>query len=230
MEDYALDIIIGKGPSARNLRLNLPRFTIIGATTRLALLTSPLRARFGVTYHLDFYDVPTMEQIITQSAGFLRVQIEPEGTAKIASRSRGTPRIPIACSSGCATSRRCAARVSLPRDCPGSAEYAGGGSQLGLDEIDRRIIETIIDKFNGGPVGIETIAASTSEETYTIMDVYEPYLLQLGFLIRTPRGRVATRRGYEHLGIAYPASRARELEQLAAESDADVAAQGRLEL
>jgi holliday junction DNA helicase RuvB len=230
MEDYALDIIIGKGPSARNLRLNLPRFTIIGATTRLALLTSPLRARFGVTYHLDFYDVPTMEQIITQSAGFLRVQIESEGTAEIARRSRGTPRIANRLLKRVRDFAQVRGEGIITEEIAMSALNMLGVDQLGLDEVDRRIIETIIDKFNGGPVGIETIAASTSEETDTIMDVYEPYLLQLGFLIRTPRGRVATRRGYEHIGIAYPASRARELERLAAESDADAPAQGRLEL
>lgn len=230
MEDYALDIIIGKGPSARNLRLNLPRFTIIGATTRLALLTSPLRARFGVTYHLDFYDVPTMERIITQSAGFLRVQIEESGTQEIARRSRGTPRIANRLLKRVRDFAQVRGEGVITAQMAMSALNMLGVDELGLDEIDRRIIETIIDKFNGGPVGIETIAASTSEETDTIMDVYEPYLLQLGFLIRTPRGRVATRRGYEHLGIAYPAARARELERLAAETDVDVAQQGRLEL
>ncbi len=230
MEDYALDIIIGKGPSARNLRLNLPRFTIIGATTRLALLTSPLRARFGVTYHLDFYDVPTMERIITQSAGFLRVKIDEAGTAEIARRSRGTPRIANRLLKRVRDFAQVRADGVISEEIARVALNMLGVDELGLDELDRRIIETIIDKFNGGPVGIETMAASTSEETDTIMDVYEPYLLQLGFLIRTPRGRVATRRAYDHLGIAYPAARTSELERLTAETDADAAQQGRLEL
>ncbi len=231
MEDYALDIIIGKGPSARSLRLNLPRFTIIGATTRLALLTSPLRARFGVTYHLDFYDVPTMEKIITQSARFLRVPIEVGGTAEIARRSRGTPRIANRLLKRVRDYAQVRAGGVITEQAATAALNMLGVDRLGLDEIDRRIIEAIIDKFNGGPVGIETIAASTSEETDTIMDVYEPYLLQLGFLTRTPRGRVATRRAYEHLGIPFPASRQRELERLqAADDEAEAVQQGKLEL
>lgn len=204
MEDYALDIVIGKGPSARNIRLKLPRFTVIGATTRLALMTAPLRARFGAVYRLDFYSLEALEHIITRAAQMLNVPIEAEGTAEIARRSRGTPRVAL----------RLLRRV---RD---YAQVRAGGvitpevamealslldiDHLGLDDVDRRVLFAIIDKFNGGPVGLETIAAAISEESDTIMDVYEPYLLQLGFLERTPRGRIATARAYEHLGIRHP--------------------------
>jgi len=203
MEDFALDIVIGKGPSARNIRLNLPRFTIVGATTRLALMTSPLRDRFGVIYRLDFYDQREMEAIVQRAARILNVAIDPEGAVEIARRARGTPRI----------ANRLLKRV---RD---FAQVRGDGvitkllaqealglleiDHLGLDDIDRRVLRTIVEKFDGGPVGLETIAAAISEESDTIMDVYEPFLLQLGFLVRTPRGRVATRRAYEHLGLPY---------------------------
>ncbi len=206
MEDYAVDIVIGKGPAARTMRINLPRFTLVGATTRLALLTGPLRDRFGAVFRLDFYDLPAMEEIIRRSAAILDVPIEERGTRAIALRARGTPRV----------ANRLLKRV---RD---YAEVHGGGvisedvaagalsmldiDELGLDDTDRRLLRTIVDKFDGGPVGIETLAAATSEETDTIMDVYEPYLIQLGFLQRTPRGRVATRRAYEHLKTPVPAS------------------------
>jgi Holliday junction DNA helicase RuvB len=203
MEDFALDIVIGKGPGARSIRLKLPRFTIIGATTRLALMTAPLRSRFGAVYRLDFYDELAMEAIVRRSAGILGVEIEPDGVAEIARRARGTPRV----------ANRLLKRV---RD---YAQVRAGGiitrvvacdallllevDPLGLDEIDRRVLLTIIEKFDGGPVGLDTIGAALSEEPDTIMDVVEPYLLQLGFLDRTPRGRVATRRAYEHLGKDY---------------------------
>lgn len=204
MEEHKLDIILGKGLKAQTLRLPLKPFTVIGATTRLALITSPLRTRFGVTFRLDFYNQEAMEKIIRRSAAILGVEIDEEGIKEIARRARGTPRV----------ANRLLKRV---RD---FAQVRAGGvvtaavaqeslqllevDELGLDEIDRRVLETIILKFSGGPVGVETIAASISEEPDTIMDVYEPYLLQLGFLDRTSRGRLATKRAYEHLGIAYP--------------------------
>jgi Holliday junction DNA helicase RuvB len=203
MEDYALDIIIGKGPSARSIRLKLPSFTIIGATTRIALMTAPLRDRFGVVYRLDFYDQAAMETIVDRSARILAISIDAGGTEAIARRARGTPRV----------ANRLLKRV---RD---YAQVRAGGTitaevahqalgllevdELGLDDVDRKILRTIIEKFGGGPVGLETIGAALSEEADTIMDVYEPYLLQLGFLERTPRGRVATPLAYQHLGLTY---------------------------
>jgi Holliday junction DNA helicase RuvB len=206
MEDYAVDIVIGKGPAARTMRINLPRFTLVGATTRLALLTGPLRDRFGAVLRLDFYDLAAMELIVVRSAAILGVEIDPAGASAIALRSRGTPRV----------ANRLLRRV---RD---YAEVHGDGAitepisakalemlevdELGLDDVDRRILRTIVEMFDGGPVGIETLAAATSEENDTIMDVYEPYLIQLGFLQRTPRGRVATRRAYEHLKAPIPAT------------------------
>jgi Holliday junction DNA helicase RuvB len=203
MEDFALDIVIGKGPGARSIRLKLPHFTIVGATTRLALMTAPLRARFGAIYRLDFYDEPAMQAIVWRSSGILGVEIEEAGVVEIARRARGTPRV----------ANRLLKRVrdyaqvradgritqSVARDALALLEV----DPLGLDDIDRRVLRTIIEKFDGGPVGLDTIGASLSEESDTIMDVVEPYLLQLGFLDRTPRGRVATRRAYEHLDIPY---------------------------
>lgn len=203
MEDFCLDIVIGKGPSARSIRLKLPPFTIIGDTTRIALMTSPLRDRFGVVYRLDFYDLAAMEAIVRRSAGILGIPIDPKGTRTIARRARGTPRV----------ANRLLKRVrdyaqvradgkiteQVARQALGLLEI----DLLGLDEIDRKILRTIIEKFGGGPVGLETIAAALSEEADTIMDVCEPYLLQLGFLERTPRGRVATQHAYEHLGLPY---------------------------
>ncbi|MBX6342273.1 MAG: Holliday junction branch migration DNA helicase RuvB, partial [Thermomicrobiaceae bacterium] len=203
MEDFVVDIVLGKGPAARSMRLNLPPFTLVGATTRLALLTSPLRDRFGSILRLDFYDQAAMEQIVRRSAEILRVEIEAEGAAEIAMRARGTPRV----------ANRLLKRVrdyaQVRADGVITAEVAREAldrleiDALGLDEVDRRILRAIIEKFEGGPVGIDTLAAATSEETDTIMDVYEPYLIQLGFLQRTPRGRIATRRAYEHLGLPY---------------------------
>ena len=206
MEDFAVDIVIGKGPAARTMRLKLPRFTLVGATTRLALLTGPLRDRFGAILRLDFYDLEATNEIIVRSAEILGVPIEDEGARAVALRSRGTPRV----------ANRLLKRVRDYAEVRGegrvSAEVAAEAlallevDELGLDEIDRRLLTAIVDKFGGGPVGVETLAAATSEETDTIMDVYEPYLIQLGFLQRTPRGRVATRRAYEHLGLKAPAS------------------------
>lgn len=203
MEDFALDIIIGKGPGAKSLRLKLPAFTLIGATTRFALLSPPLRDRFGAVYRLDFYDKESIESILKRSARILQVEAEDGGLREIARRARGTPRV----------ANRLLKRV---RD---YAQVMADGiatesvaiealskleiDQIGLDEIDHKVLHTIIDKFNGGPVGLDTIAASISEEADTIMDVYEPYLLQLGFLERTPRGRLATQRAYQHLGLPY---------------------------
>ncbi|MFC1478577.1 Holliday junction branch migration DNA helicase RuvB [Candidatus Margulisiibacteriota bacterium] len=203
MEDFELDIIIGKGPSARSIRLNLSRFTLVGATTRIGQVSSPLRDRFGMTSRLEFYTHKELCEIVTRAAGALNIPITPEGAVEIARRSRGTPRI----------ANRLLKRV---RD---FAEVQGDGKitpaiadtalaaleidELGLDKTDRQFISAVITKFGGGPVGLDTIAAAISEETATIEDVYEPFLLQLGFIDRTPRGRVVTKGGYDHLGIAF---------------------------
>ena len=204
MEDFALDIVIGKGPAARSIRLKLPHFSVIGATTRLALLTAPLRARFGAVYRLDFYDQAAMEAIVRRAAGVLGVQAEDGGVVEVALRGRGTPRVAL----------RLLRRVRDYADVRGNGvinqEIARQAldllevDHLGLDDLDRRVLRTIIEKYSGGPVGLNTIGASISEEPDTIMDVVEPYLLQLGFLERTPQGRTATRSAYEHLGIPYP--------------------------
>ena len=204
LEDFALDIIIGKGPSARNIRLKLPHFTVVGATTRLALVSSPLRARFGVVYRLDYYEQPVLEQIISRAVKLLNVQVDPSGLSEIARRGRGTPRVALR------LMRRVRDYAQVRGDGVVDGKLAAEAltlldvDPLGLDDLDRRVLRAIIEKFNGGPVGLETIAASISEESDTIMDVVEPYLLQLGFLDRTPRGRVATRRAYDHLQIEYP--------------------------
>lgn len=203
MEDFALDIIIGKGPSARSLRLKLPHLTIIGATTRLALMTSPLRARFGVVYRVDFYDQPAMEAIVRRSARILGVGIDEGGVREIARRARGTPRVANRLLKRVRDYAQVRAEGRITEAVAEKALAMLEVDELGLDDIDRRVLATIIEKFEGGPVGLETIAAALSEESDTIMDVVEPYLLQLGFLDRTSRGRVATRRAYEHLGISY---------------------------
>jgi len=204
MEDYALDIVIGKGPGARSIRLSLPRFTVIGATTRLALMTAPLRARFGVTYRLDFYSLVAMKAIAERSARLLGVPIDEGGAAEIARRARGTPRVANRLLKRVRDYAQVRAEGNITRPVARAALDLLQVDQLGLDEIDRRVLGAIIGKFDGGPVGLETIAAAISEEPDTIMDVVEPYLLQLGFLDRTPRGRVATRSAYEHLHIGYP--------------------------
>ncbi|MES0329669.1 MAG: Holliday junction branch migration DNA helicase RuvB, partial [Dehalococcoidales bacterium] len=201
MEDFALDIVIGKGPGARNLRLKLPPFTLIGATTRFAMLSPPLRDRFGAVYRLDFYDQAAIEIILRRSAGILGVKAEGDGLAEIACRARGTPRV----------ANRLLKRVRDYAQVKADGKVTGKVAtqalaklevdSIGLDEVDHKLLNTIIGKFNGGPVGLDTIAASISEETDTIMDVYEPYLLQLGFLERTPRGRLATSLAYQHLGL-----------------------------
>jgi len=204
MEDYALDIVIGKGPSARSIRLKLPRFTIIGATTRLALITSPLRARFGAVYRLDFYDPEAMLAIVRRSASILQVEIDDGGVEEISRRARGTPRVANRLLKRVRDYAQVRADGRITREIAQTALALLEVDDLGLDDIDRKVLRTIIEKFDGGPVGLDTIAAAISEEADTIMDVYEPYLLQLGFLARTPRGRVATRHAYEHLDIAYP--------------------------
>jgi holliday junction DNA helicase RuvB len=203
MEDFVLDLIIGKGPSARNVRLKLPRFTVIGATTRLAMMTSPLRDRFGIVHRLEFYDAETLQDIVTRSAAVRDVTINEEGAREIARRGRGTPRIANRLLRRVRDYAQVRADGHITQEVAGEALELLDIDELGLDEIDRRVLDTIITKFGGGPVGLETIAASISEEADTIMDVYEPYLLQLGFLDRTPRGRTATRRAYQHLGLAY---------------------------
>jgi holliday junction DNA helicase RuvB len=203
MEDFALDIIIGKGPGAKSLRLKLPPFTLIGATTRYAMLSSPLRDRFGLVQRLDFYDVESIEKILHRSAAILHVKAEPEGLKELACRARGTPRVANRLLKRVRDYAQVMANDVITKDIAGKALTQLEVDNIGLDEIDHKVLHTIIDKFNGGPVGLETIAAAISEESDTIMDVYEPYLLQLGFLDRTPRGRVATERAYNHLGIPY---------------------------
>ena len=204
MEDFALDIVIGKGPGARSIRLKLPRFTIIGATTRLALMTSPLRARFGAVYRLGFYSQPAMKEIVARSARLLKVPTDEAGTCEIALRARGTPRVANRLLRRVRDYAQVRADGAITKDIAQQALALLEVDILGLDEIDRKVLRAIIEKFDGGPVGLETIAAAISEEPDTIMDVYEPYLLQLGFLDRTPRGRVVTRRAYEHLNLSYP--------------------------
>ena len=206
MEDYALDIIIGKGPSARSIRLDLPKFTLIGATTRAGMLSSPLRDRFGISFRLEMYTPEQLSVIVERSAKILKVECDHDGALEIASRSRGTPRI----------ANRLIRRV---RD---FAEVRGDGritvdnarealdileiDELGLDHTDRTMLSSMIERFGGGPVGLDTLAATTGEDAATIEDVYEPYLLQLGFIMRTPRGRVCTRAAYAHMGLPMPAS------------------------
>jgi Holliday junction DNA helicase RuvB len=203
MEDYALDIILGKGPGSRSLRLNLPRFTLIGATTRYASMSSPLRDRFGSVHRLDFYDVDAIGQIIKRSAHILKLKIDDTSIDLIACRARGTPRVANRLLKRIRDYAQVKANGVVTQDITLEAMGKLEVDQLGLDEIDRKVMRTIIQKFDGGPVGLDTIAASISEESDTIEGVYEPYLLQLGFLERTPRGRMATRLAYEHLGIAY---------------------------
>jgi Holliday junction DNA helicase RuvB len=203
MEDFALDFVIGKGPSARSIRLKLPRFTIVGATTRLALLTAPLRARFGAMFRVDFYEQEALETIVSRAARVLEVEIDDGGTTEIARRGRGTPRVALR------LLRRVRDYAQVRADGHITSAVARQALALlevdegGLDDLDRRVLRTIIEKFDGGPVGLDTIAAAISEESDTIMDVVEPYLLQLGFVDRTPRGRMATARAYEHLDLPY---------------------------
>ena len=204
MEDFALDIILGQGPSAKSIRLSLPRFTLAGATTRTGLLTSPLRDRFGVAFRLEFYRPEDLEEVIRRSARKLSIPIDDDGAAEIARRSRGTPRV----------ANRLLRRVrdfaemegdgGIDRKTADGALHRMEVDGEGLDVMDRKILRVILEKFQGGPVGVETISASISEERDTIEDVYEPFLLQQGFLKRTPRGRIATPAAYRHLGVAAP--------------------------
>jgi len=203
MEDFALDIIIGKGPGAKSLRLNLPNFTLIGATTRFALLSPPLRDRFGAVYRLDFYDQESIGKIVKRSAEILQVTAEDEGLQEIACRARGTPRVANRLLKRVRDYAQVMSDGTITRSVAVEALSKLEVDPIGLDEVDHKLLHTIIEKFNGGPVGLDTIAASISEESDTIMDVYEPYLLQLGFLERTPRGRLATPRAYQHLGLPY---------------------------
>lgn len=204
MEDFVLDIIVGKGPGAKNVRLKLPKFTVIGATTRLALLTAPLRARFGALYRMDFYEQEAVESIVNRGAGVLKVPIEPEGCVEIARRSRGTPRVALRLLRRVRDYAQVRAAGAITLETAMAALDLLEIDGLGLDDLDRRVLKAIIEKFSGGPVGLETIAASISEESDTIMDVVEPYLLQLGFLERTSRGRTATRHAYQHIGFPFP--------------------------
>ena len=204
MEDFCLDIIIGKGPGARSIRLSLPRFTVIGATTRLALMTAPLRARFGVIHRLNFYSHEATQAIVKRSASLMRIPIATAGAAEIARRARGTPRVANRLLKRVRDYAQVRADGRITVQVAQEALSMLQIDALGLDEMDRHVLTTIIEKFDGGPVGLETIAASISEEADTIMDVVEPYLLQLGFLDRTPRGRLATRRAYEHVGVEFP--------------------------
>ena len=204
MEDFSLSLVVGKGLTAQSINLKIEPFTLVGATTRFAMLSPPLRDRFGAIYRLDFYDIPAMESIVARSAQIMNVEVVPEGVSEVAKRARGTPRVANR------LLRRVRDYAQVRADGVVTAQVAADAlallevDRLGLDEIDHRVLLTIADKFGGGPVGLETIAASVGEESDTIMDVYEPYLMQLGFLSRTPRGRVATRSAYEHLGLPYP--------------------------
>lgn len=206
MEDFAYDIIIGKGPSARSLRLDLPKFTLVGATTRMGLLTSPLRDRFGIKEQLELYDPADLKEIVVRSAGILGISITPDGAYEIASRARGTPRIANR------LLRRVRDYAQVKADGIIDAETASNGlkmlqiDELGLDAVDRRMLTAMIEKFSGRPVGLDTIAAATGEDASTIEDVYEPYLLQIGFIARTPRGRVLLPDAYKHMGFAPPES------------------------
>ena len=206
MEDYSLDIIIGKGPSARSLRLELPPFTLVGATTRAGMLTSPLRDRFGVISRLEFYTVAELSDIVTRSARVLNIPLEPEGAREISLRSRGTPRVANRLLKRVRDYAEVRADGVITQEVAQEALSLFEVDALGLDRTDRGVLRTIIEKFGGGPVGVDTLAAAVNEETETLEDVYEPYLMQIGFLQRTPRGRVVTAAGYRHLGLEEPES------------------------
>jgi len=214
MEDYAIDIIIGKGPSANSIRLDLPHFTLIGATTRAGQLSAPLRDRFGVTLRLELYTPDELCQIVTRSAGILGVRIVPDGAMEIAKRSRGTPRIANRMLRRVRDYAEVRADGVITRAVADEALRALEIDHLGLDPIDRRMLGAIIENYGGGPVGLETLAATIGEEAVTLEDVYEPYLMQLGFLTRTPRGRCVTRKAYEHLGLSISTERYENGDQL----------------
>lgn len=215
MEDYAIDIIIGKGPSANSIRLDLPKFTLIGATTRAGQLSAPLRDRFGVTLRLELYTPAELAMIVTRSAKILGAPIEEEGALEIAKRSRGTPRIANRMLRRVRDFAQVTAGGVITQSVADRALRALEIDELGLDNIDRRMLTSIIENYSGGPVGLDTLAATINEESVTLEDVYEPYLMQLGFLTRTPRGRCVTRKAYEHLGLRIPGSSGgEEMEQL----------------
>jgi Holliday junction DNA helicase RuvB len=201
MEEFALDIVLGRGPGARSIRLSIPPFTLVGATTRYAMLSPPLRDRFGAVYRLDFYQQDDMATLVHRNAALLQLPIEDDGALEIACRARGTPRVANRLLRRVRDYAQVMADGVVTRDVAREALARLEIDELGLDEVDHKVLHTIVDKFDGGPVGIETIAASISEDADTIMDVYEPYLMQVGFLQRTPRGRVATARAYQHLGL-----------------------------
>lgn len=203
MEDFVLDIIVGKGPGAKNVRLKLPRFTVIGATTRLAMLTPPLRARFGAHYRMDFYDLDAMQAIVMRGARVLTTEIDADAAVEIARRARGTPRVALRLLRRVRDYAEVRADGKITVAVANDALHLLEIDALGLDDLDRRVLDAIITKFGGGPVGLDTIGASISEQGDTIMDVVEPYLLQLGFLERTPRGRTATVYAYRHMGIPF---------------------------
>jgi len=204
MEDFQLDLVVGQGPSARTVKLALKRFTLVGATTRAGLLTSPLRDRFGSTFRLDFYQVADLEKIIRRSAAILHMTIDDSGTAEIARRSRGTPRIANRLLRRVRDFAQVKQEPIVTREIAARALVLLEVDDAGFDKMDRAILATIIEKFSGGPVGVETIAAAVGEEKNTIEDMYEPYLIQEGYLQRTPRGRVATVQAYRHLGLTRP--------------------------
>ena len=214
MEDFAIDIIIGKGPSANSIRLDLPHFTLIGATTRAGSLSAPLRDRFGVTLRLELYTPQELSKIVTRSASILNVDIDQTGALEIARRSRGTPRIANRMLRRVRDFADVRADGVITKEVADEALRALEIDDLGLDPIDHRMMHAIIENYGGGPVGIETLAATIGEEAVTLLDVYEPYLMQLGFLQRTPRGRCVTRKAYEHLGISVPKSMDEVPEQL----------------
>jgi Holliday junction DNA helicase RuvB len=206
MEDYALDIVIGKGPGARSIRLSLPQFTVVGATTRLAMVTAPLRARFGAVYRLDFYPVEAIVEIVRRAASLLEVPIDEAGEQEVSRRARGTPRVALRLLKRVRDYAQVRGDGTINEEIAQEALELLEVDGLGLDDLDRRVLLTIIQKFGGGPVGLDTIAAAISEESDTIMDVVEPYLLQLGFLERTPRGRKAAPLAYQHFELAPPDS------------------------
>ena len=211
MEDYAIDIIIGKGPSANSIRLDLPKFTLIGATTRAGSLSAPLRDRFGVTLRLELYTPEELAKIVTRSAGILNVSIEPEGAMEIARRSRGTPRIANRMLRRVRDFAQVMADGVITKSVADKALLALEVDYLGLDNVDRRMLQVIIENYGGGPVGLDTLAATIGEESVTLEDVYEPYLMQIGFLTRTPRGRCVTQKAYAHLHIAFTGQQQLEL-------------------
>ena len=214
MEDYALDIIVGKGPSANSIRLDLPKFTLIGATTRAGQLSAPLRDRFGVTLRLELYTPEELSQIVTRSAAILNVDIVPEGAYEIARRSRGTPRIANRMLRRVRDFAQVKADGVITKDVADQALCALEIDHLGLDPIDRRMLGAVIENYGGGPVGLETLAATIGEEAVTLEDVYEPYLMQLGFLTRTPRGRCVTQKAYQHLHKPIPGGMAAETPEM----------------